>query len=81
MAEPIKINDGDEFVPTAPVDTLATTDVVEDYGLITKASVQLRHSKKTGNDYQAVILSFENGYEKMIFLERAEQFMVSALVK
>lgn len=31
---------------------------------------------KTGNPYQCLIIVFPNGYEKTVFLEAAEKFMI-----
>ena len=33
-------------------------------------------SKKTGNPYTCLVIKFPNGYEKRVFLEPAEVFMV-----
>lgn len=43
--------------------------------------VQERVSKKTGNKYKVLIISFPNGYEKMVFLDSAELFMFEELLK
>jgi len=34
------------------------------------------HSDKTGKDYVALQLTFENGYQKVIFLNSQEQFIL-----
>lgn len=46
-----------------------------------KANVNLveRESKKTGNVYTALELTFENGYKKLVFLDNAETYMLSGL--
>ena len=38
-----------------------------------------RKSKKTGNDYVTLDLTFPNGYKKIVFLETAEIFMLSVI--
>lgn len=46
-----------------------------------KAKVELvtKQSKKTGNNYTALEISFENGYRKMVFLDNAEIYMLTSL--
>lgn len=44
-----------------------------------KAELVTRKSKKTGNNYIALELTFENGYKKLVFLENAETYMISAM--
>lgn len=34
------------------------------------------HSDKTGRDYVALQLTFDNGYQKIIFLNSQEQFIL-----
>lgn len=34
-------------------------------------------SKKTGNEYEYLALIFPNGYEKRVFLEDSEKFMLA----
>lgn len=34
------------------------------------------HSEKTGRDYVALQLTFDNGYQKIIFLNSQEQFIL-----
>jgi hypothetical protein len=45
------------------------------------ASYEQRTSNKTKRPYRVLVLSFNNGYQKLIFLDQAEQFMVESLVK
>lgn len=33
-------------------------------------------SKKTGKAYKVLEITFPNGYKKLVFLDRAEEFMV-----
>lgn len=42
--------------------------------------VEQRESKKTGKPYFVVIVTFPNGYEKYVFLDKAEEFMVADLI-
>ncbi len=46
-------------------------------------SLEIREqvSKKTGNTYKALFITFPNGYEKMVFLEPAELFMFENLLE
>lgn len=41
-----------------------------------KGRLEKRVSKKTGNEYVVLVLTFPNGYEKVIFLEEAELYMI-----
>lgn len=34
---------------------------------------------KEGKEYEVLIVTFPNGYEKMVFLENAEKYMVKTL--
>lgn len=47
-----------------------------------KGQIELvtKKSKKTGNDYTALEITFENGYKKMVFLESSEIFMLKQLI-
>lgn len=38
--------------------------------------VQSAISKKTGSPYTCLVITFPNGYEKKVFLEAAEVFMI-----
>lgn len=46
-----------------------------------KISVELvtRTSKKSGNQYSALEITFSNGYKKLVFLDQAELFMAQTL--
>lgn len=44
-----------------------------------KAELITAKSKKTGNDYTALQITFPNGYKKLVFLDSAEQFMISSM--
>lgn len=44
-------------------------------GVKVKATLVQRQSKKTGNNYTALELEFENGYKKLVFLDNAETYM------
>ena len=44
-----------------------------------KGELVTRKSKKTGNDYVTLDLTFPNGYRKMVFLDNAEIYMLSGL--
>ena len=33
-------------------------------------------SKKSGNPYYCLVITFPNGYEKIVYLERAELYML-----
>lgn len=48
-----------------------------------KVNVELvtRNSKKSGNPYTALEMTFENGYKKLVFLDNAEIYMLSSLAK
>ena len=37
-----------------------------------KCEIVTRKSKKTGNDYTALVLTFANGYKKLVLLDTAE---------
>ncbi len=37
-----------------------------------KATLETRHSEKSGNDYQVVILKLTDSYEKPVFLDKSE---------
>lgn len=43
------------------------------------AELVTKKSKKTGNDYTVLVLTFSNGYKKFVFLDTAEIFMLSEL--
>ncbi len=44
-----------------------------------KCELVTRKSKKTGNDYTALEITFPNGYKKLVFLDNAETYMISSL--
>ena len=41
-----------------------------------KGRLEKRVSKKSGNEYVVLMLKFPNGYEKQVFLEQAELYML-----
>jgi len=55
--------------------SLIDSNVVTDIYLTTKTSA------KSGKEYTALIIALSTGYEKMLFLEPAELFMVQELLK
>jgi len=44
-----------------------------------RATLETRKSNKTGKDYKAVILNLGNGYEKIVFLDRTEIYMLEGI--
>lgn len=36
------------------------------------ASLETRHSEKSGNDYQVIVVKLTPTYEKLVFLDKAE---------
>lgn len=47
--------------------------------LSVKCEVVTRKSRKTGNDYTALEITFPNGYKKLVFMDSAESFMVQSM--
>ena len=47
--------------------------------LKSKVELVTRKSQKSGTMYTALEITFENGYKKLVFLENAEIYMLSAL--
>ena len=45
---------------------------------ITKYEIIEKTSKKTGNPYEVLVLTFENGYKKDVFLSDAELYMLKS---
>lgn len=41
--------------------------------------LQERIGKNSGKPYRVLIIRLANGYEKMVFLEQAEQFLIDSL--
>lgn len=37
-----------------------------------KATLETRHSEKSGNDYQVIVVKLTDSYEKLVFLEKSE---------
>lgn len=37
-------------------------------------------SKKTGELYSCMVVQFPNGYEKVVFLDTAEKFLIETIV-
>ena len=46
--------------------------------MILKGRIEKKVSKKTGQEYEVLILTFPNGYEKSIFLDEAEKYMLQS---
>lgn len=44
--------------------------------MVFKGRLEKRVSKKTNNEYIVLVLTFPNGYEKVVFLEQAEMYML-----
>lgn len=44
-----------------------------------KCEVVTRQSKKTGNAYTALEITFPNGYKKLVFMDSAEIYMVQSM--
>lgn len=42
------------------------------------ASLETRHSDKSGNDYQVVVIKLTPTYEKLVFLDKAEIELLKA---
>lgn len=49
--------------------------------MIKKVELETKTSKKTGNEYKVLVITFSNGYEKQVFLEKSEVYMLETLVK
>lgn len=47
--------------------------------MLVKGEIVTKKSRKTGNDYTVLVLTFSNGYQKYVFLDTAETFMLSSL--
>lgn len=45
---------------------------------ITKYEIVEKVSKKTGNTYEVLVLTFSNGYKKDVFLSDAELYMLKS---
>lgn len=37
-----------------------------------KATLETRHSEKSGNDYQVIVVKLTDSYEKLVFLDKPE---------
>lgn len=42
------------------------------------ASLETRHSEKSGNDYQVIVIKLTPTYEKLVFLDKAEIELLKA---
>lgn len=42
------------------------------------ASLETRHSEKSGNDYQVIVIKLTPSYEKLVFLDKAEIELLKA---
>lgn len=42
------------------------------------ASLETRHSDKSGNDYQVIVIKLTPTYEKLVFLDKAEIELLKA---
>jgi hypothetical protein len=51
---------------------------VTEHNIIKKAVVVEGVGKQSGKSYLALSVEFNNGYDKLYFFDRAEQFMVEA---
>lgn len=62
---------------TTPNDISASNDpnVIKSERATVTALLQTR-TAKSGNQYQALAIRFENGYEKLIMLDRAELYLL-----
>lgn len=40
------------------------------------AELKVRSSKKSGNEYKVLVLTFPNGYSKDMFMDNAELFAI-----
>ena len=43
-----------------------------------KGKLEQRHSDKTGKDYVVLVITFANGYTKVVFLDEAEKYMLAS---
>lgn len=48
--------------------------------MVEKTRLETRTSKN-GNEYQVLVLVFKNGYEKQVFLDKSEIFMIKAMLE
>ena len=46
-----------------------------------KCTLETRHSEKSGQDYQVLVIKFPSGYEKVVFLEKSEQEILKLSTK
>ena len=44
--------------------------------MLKEARIITKESKKTGNSYECLELTFSNGYKKIVFLTEAELYMI-----
>lgn len=63
-------------MPNIPVNQTAQREV--DMNDITDVKYVYGVGKNSGKKYQAIKLTLTNGYQKLVFLEQAEQFMFNA---
>ena len=45
-----------------------------------QGKMQKKLSKK-GEEYEVLILTFPNGYEKMVFLDNSEKFLINTMTQ
>jgi hypothetical protein len=60
---------------------LHNDDNMVELGVVRSVKFGVFTSPKTGKDYTCVFIRLNNDYEKMIFLDEAEIFMLDALIK
>lgn len=48
--------------------------------MIEKVQLEERTSQK-GNPYKVLVITFKNGYQKIVFLEKSELYMLEALAQ
>lgn len=49
--------------------------------MVKNVRLETKTSQKTGKEYKVLIITFINGYEKQVFLEKAEEYMIEQMSK
>ena len=49
--------------------------------MVKDVRLETKVSQKTGKEYRVLIIRFINGYEKQVFLEKAEEYMIEQMSK
>ena len=49
--------------------------------MVKNVKLETKISQKTGKEYKVLVITFINGYEKIVFLEKAEEYMIENMNK